>query len=74
MLEKKIDATGLSCPLPLLKAKRALNSSESGTILQIVCDDPASERDFKVFSKQSGHELISSERSDDRFTYRIRKT
>ncbi len=68
-----MDARGLSCPLPLLKAKQALNSVGQGAVVEVMSDDPSSERDFNVFSKQSGHELLLVENLNNVFTFRIRK-
>ncbi len=73
MIDKKVDARGLSCPLPLLKAKQALNSVDQGAVVEVVSDDPSSERDFNVFSKQSGHELLLVQNLNNIFTFRIRK-
>ena len=73
MIDKKVDARGLSCPLPLLKAKQALNSVDQGAVVEVVSDDPSSERDFNVFSKQSGHELLLVQNLNNVFTFRIRK-
>ena len=73
MIDKKVDARGLSCPLPLLKAKQALNSVGQGSVVEVVSDDPSSERDFNVFSKQSGNELLLVENVGDVFTFRIKK-
>ena len=73
MIDKKVDARGLSCPLPLLKAKQALNSLGQGSVVEVVSDDPSSERDFNVFSKQSGNELLSVQNLDNVFTFRIKK-
>ncbi len=70
---KKLDACGLTCPLPLLKAKQALNGLEAGLVLEVTCTDPGSVRDFEVFSKQSGHPLLKSEAADGRYTYWLRK-
>lgn len=72
-VDQKLDACGLSCPLPLLKAKQALNSLSSGLILQVVCTDPGSVRDFQVFSKQSGHELLRQEEAEGKYTYWLKK-
>ena len=68
-----MDARGLSCPLTLLKAKQALNSVGQGAVVEVMSDDPSSERDFNVFSKQSGHELLLVENLNNVFTFRIRK-
>ena len=73
MVDKKVDSRGLSCPLPLLKAKQALNSVGQGSVVEVVSDDPSSERDFKVFSKQSGNELLLVQNLDNVFTFRIKK-
>ncbi|MEC8644398.1 MAG: sulfurtransferase TusA family protein [Pseudomonadota bacterium] len=73
MIDKKVDARGLSCPLPLLKAKQALNSVDQGAVVEVVSDDPSSERDFNVFSKQSGHELLLVQNLNNVFTFRIKK-
>ncbi len=56
----QLDVRGLNCPMPLLKAKQALNKLEAGAQLQVRATDPGSVRDFEVFAKQSGHLLLSS--------------
>ena len=68
-----LDATGLRCPMPLLKAKKALNAMASGERLQVIATDPGSERDFEVFSRQSGHELERAWREGERYLYLLRK-
>lgn len=73
LVDKVLDASGLTCPLPLLKAKQALNGMASGKVLEIVSTDPGSVRDFAVFSKQSGNELLKSDEMDGRYTYWLRK-
>ncbi|MCC5886380.1 MAG: sulfurtransferase TusA family protein [Gammaproteobacteria bacterium] len=70
----EVDATGLTCPMPLLKAKQALNRLEVGATLCVRATDPGSERDFAVFARQSGHELLSATREGDVFIYLLRKT
>ena len=69
----ELDLSGMTCPMPLLKTKQALNRSEPGSIIKVIATDPASERDFKVFSEQSGVRLLSSEKSADKFIYRLQK-
>ncbi|AQA18255.1 response regulator SirA [Halioglobus japonicus] len=59
----ELDAKGLDCPMPLLKAKRALNNMSTGERLRITATDQGSMRDFRVFAEQSGHRLLSSEES-----------
>ena len=69
----ELDLSGLTCPMPLLKTKQALNRLSAGAIVKVVATDPASQRDFQVFAEQSGNELLSSERLDDRFVYLLKK-
>lgn len=71
--DQKLDASGLNCPLPLLKAKQALNRLESGQVLQLVCTDPGSVRDFQVFSEQSGHQLLHAMEAQGIYSYWLRK-
>ena len=56
----ELDATGFTCPMPLLKAKKALNELAVGDRLRVVATDPGSVRDFRVFAEQSGHLLLES--------------
>ena len=57
----ELDATGLECPMPLLKAKRALNGMVTGQRLRVLSTDQGSARDFRVFAEQSGHLLLESD-------------
>ncbi|MCF7981782.1 MAG: sulfurtransferase TusA family protein [Pseudomonadales bacterium] len=72
-ITKQLDATDLRCPLPLLKAKKALNDMAEGEVLEVRATDPGSERDFKVFAQQSSHEMISFKKEADVFVYQLRK-
>ncbi len=58
--DKELDARGLSCPLPILRTKKALNDMSKGQIMRILTTDPGSVRDFAAFAKQTGHELLAS--------------
>lgn len=71
--DQTLDARGLSCPLPLLKAKQALNAMEPASVLHVICTDPGSVRDFQVFSEQSGHKLLKSLNNGEDYCYWIRK-
>jgi tRNA 2-thiouridine synthesizing protein A len=73
MADQVLDAKGLNCPLPILKAKKALKSLESGQTLEILSTDPGSVADFAAFCRITGNELV--EQSDDAgvWTYLIRK-
>lgn len=68
-----LDVIGLRCPLPLLKAKLALNALPSGATLEVRATDPGSERDFAAFARQTGHQLLESSREGDVYRYVLRK-
>ena len=72
-IEKDLDLKGLMCPMPLLKAKKALNELEPLQVLRVQATDPGSVRDFSVFTSQSGHKLMSSTEEDGIFIYLIQK-
>ena len=61
----ELDASGLQCPMPLLKAKRALNGMPVGHRLRVLCTDRGSVRDFAVFAEQSGHGLLASTETEE---------
>ena len=69
----ELDATGLQCPMPLLKAKRALNAMEAGQCLRVLATDRGSVRDFKVFAEQSGHLLLESSDGGGVYTHLLQK-
>jgi len=58
---KEIDTRGLNCPLPILKAKKALSELVSGDVLKVLATDPGSMRDFQMFAKQTGNELVAQQ-------------
>lgn len=64
--DKDLDARGLNCPLPILRAKKALNDMRSGQVLRIMTTDPGSVRDFNAFAQQTGNELISSTETENK--------
>ncbi|GGY06289.1 hypothetical protein GCM10007386_41260 [Pseudoduganella dura] len=70
---KEIDARGLNCPLPILKAKKALAELESGQVLRIVATDPGSVRDFQAFAKQTGNPLLSHVQQGAEFTFLMQR-
>lgn len=72
-VELELDLSGLTCPMPLLKTKQALNKMAAGALVRVIATDPASERDFKVFSEQSGNALLYAEKQAERFIYILRK-
>lgn len=68
-----LDVQGLNCPMPLLKAKKALNEMQPDELLQVLATDPGSVRDFAVFSQQSGNALLESRQEGDVYVYLLRK-
>lgn len=70
---RELDTMGLDCPLPLLKAKQALNAMNSGEQLRVLATDPGSKRDFRAFAEQSGHHLLESSEHDGVFCYVLQK-
>ena len=69
----KLDASGLNCPLPILKAKKQLNGLQSGEVLYIIATDSGSVKDFDAFCKQTGHSLLESNEADGKYHYYIKK-
>ena len=72
-VQKELDTRGLNCPLPILKAKKALADMRSGEVLKVVATDPGSMRDFQAFARQTGNELIEQESSNDEFIHFLRR-
>jgi tRNA 2-thiouridine synthesizing protein A len=70
---KEIDTRGLNCPLPILKAKKALADMSSGQVLKVVATDPGSVRDFQAFARQTGNELVEQNSVDHEFTHYLRR-
>ena len=68
-----LDARELQCPMPLLKAKRALNAMTAGEQLQVLATDQGSVRDFEVFCQQSGNLLLSSDERDGVYIHLLQK-
>ena len=69
----EVDARGLNCPLPILKAKKALNTMQSGQTLRVVLTDAGSVRDFQAFAKQTGNELVEQQAVGADFIHLMRR-
>ena len=69
----EVDARGLNCPLPILKAKKALNTMQSGQTLRVVATDAGSVRDFQAFAKQTGNELVEQQSVGAEFIHLMRR-
>ena len=70
---KEIDTRGMNCPLPILKAKKALADMSSGDVLKVVATDPGSVRDFQAFARQTGNELLEQSSANDEFVHYLRR-
>ena len=71
--QKEIDTRGLNCPLPILKAKKALSEMESGQLLKVVATDGGSLRDFQAFARQTGNELVEQQTQGVEFIHVLRR-
>jgi TusA-related sulfurtransferase len=72
-IDKEIDTRGLNCPLPILKAKKALTDMQSGQLLRVVSTDGGSLRDFQAFSRQTGNELVEQQTLGDEYIHVLRR-
>ncbi|HHJ13639.1 MAG TPA: SirA family protein [Gammaproteobacteria bacterium] len=69
----ELDARGLNCPLPILRAKKSIANLESGQVLRVMATDPGSVKDFEAFCKQTGNELLASSQNGGEYAFDIRK-
>ena len=72
--DQELDATGLNCPLPILRAKKSLAGLQAGQVLHIIATDPGSVKDFEAFSKQTGNSLLESREEGGKFHFLIKKS
>jgi tRNA 2-thiouridine synthesizing protein A len=70
---KEIDTRGMNCPLPILKAKKALADMTSGEVLKVVATDPGSMRDFQAFARQTGNELLEQQTAGPEFIHFLKR-
>jgi tRNA 2-thiouridine synthesizing protein A len=71
--DRDLDVRGLNCPLPILRAKKALAELTSGQVLRVLATDPGSVKDFQAFAKQTGNQLLSHAETDKVFTFLMKK-
>ncbi|MBK6630203.1 MAG: sulfurtransferase TusA family protein [Betaproteobacteria bacterium] len=71
--DKELDAKGLNCPLPILRAKKALADMTSGQVLRIMATDPGSVKDFAAFAKQTGNELLATAEKGKEYEFFIKR-
>ncbi len=72
--DRKIDCTGLFCPMPIVKTREAIRDLAVGQVLEMLSDDPGSDPDMKVWAQRTGHELLEVVRDGAVFRFRVRKT
>ncbi|MEO7242264.1 MAG: sulfurtransferase TusA family protein [Variovorax sp.] len=72
-IDRELDTRGLNCPLPILKAKKALNDMASGQLLRVVSTDSGSIRDFEAFARQTGNELVEQQSAPPDYTHVLRR-
>ncbi|MHB1590343.1 MAG: sulfurtransferase TusA family protein [Sulfuricella sp.] len=71
--DKELDASGLNCPLPILRTKKALAELTAGQVLKVVATDPGSVKDMQAFAKQTGNELLSSAEAGGKYQFFLKK-
>jgi tRNA 2-thiouridine synthesizing protein A len=71
--DQELDTRGLNCPLPILKAKKALTAMQSGQLLRVVATDAGSLRDFAAFAKQTGNELVEQQTLGNEFIHVLKR-
>ncbi len=71
--DSEVDARGLNCPLPILRAKKALASMDKGSILKVLATDPGSVRDFQAFARQTGNELVRQIEAEGGWVHILRR-
>ena len=71
--DKELDTSGLNCPLPIIKAKKEINTMDAGQILKIISTDPGAVKDFESFANQTGNELLDTEEKDNKFYFLLKK-
>ena len=72
-IDKELDCMGMICPLPVLRTKKALADMQSGQVLKVVANDRGAEQDIPMFAKQTGNELLASEKQDEVFTFYLKR-
>ncbi len=72
--DQTLDCSGMSCPMPILKTKKAVDTLQTGQVLQMIATDPGSIPDVEAWAKKTGNEVLSSEEKDGKFIFFIKKT
>ena len=72
-VDRELDVRGLSCPLPVLRTKKALNAIEAGQVLKVTSTDPAAVKDLQALARQTGNEMLESLESNGEYIFLLRK-
>jgi tRNA 2-thiouridine synthesizing protein A len=72
--DQELDCSGLACPMPIIKTKKAIDGLQLGQVLKMVATDPGSTSDMDAWTKKTGHALLASEREGDKFVFYVKKT
>jgi len=74
MADNVLDVSGMNCPIPILKVKKALNELAPGDVLEVISTDPSTEGDFEIYAKQTGNDLLESSTDGDKFIFKFKKS
>ena len=72
--DETLDCSGLACPMPILKTKKAIDALQVGQVLKMIATDPGSSSDMVAWTQKTGHELLGSEQDGNKFIFYIKKT
>lgn len=72
--DETLDCSGLACPMPILKTKKAIDALQVGQVLKMIATDPGSSSDMNAWSQKTGHELLETEQDGNKFIFYIKKT
>ena len=72
--DQVLDCSGMACPMPILKTKKAVDALKLGQVLKMIATDPGSTADIEAWTRKTGHELVSSEHADGKFVFFIKRT
>ncbi len=72
--DQVLDCSGMSCPMPILKTKKAVDGLQSGQVLKMIATDPGSTSDIQAWTEKTGNQLVSSEKEGDKFIFFIKKS
>jgi tRNA 2-thiouridine synthesizing protein A len=72
--DQTLDCSGMACPMPILKTKKAIDALQLGQVLKMIATDPGSRADMEAFARKTGHELVASAKEGDKFIFYVKKT